>query len=123
MLTTFDAVVEVLAEFAFGDEDGEVLVAGEDDADVDGDGVVGADGFEFAFLEDAEEFDLEGGGGGVDFVEEDGAAVGGEEAALLVVGGAGEGASDVAEEFGFEEASGMAPQETSTKGLLTRGER
>lgn len=82
------------------------MVGGEDDADIDLDGVVGADGFELSFLEDSEEFELHGGGGGVDFVEEEGSVVGGEELALFVGVGSGEGALCVSEEFGFEECFG-----------------
>ncbi len=82
------------------------MVGGEDDADIDCDGFVGADGFELSFLEDAEEFELHGGGGGVDFVEEEGSAVGGEELALFVCVGSGEGTFDMPEEFGFEECFG-----------------
>src|SRR5690606_38693203 len=64
-----DAVVEVLPELAAGDELFEGLVAREDDADVDLDGVVAADGLEPALLEDAKEFELHRGRRGVDLVE------------------------------------------------------
>ena len=42
-----------------------------------------------------------------DLIEEDGAAVGGLEAALVVGHGAGEGALDVAEEFGLQQRLGQ----------------
>ena len=54
----------------------QVLVAGENDADIDADGLVAADGFKFAFLKDAQQLDLEGGGCGVDFIKENRAAIG-----------------------------------------------
>jgi len=50
-LDDVDAVVEVLAELAAGDELFEGLVAGEDDADIDLDGLVAADGLKAAFLQ------------------------------------------------------------------------
>ena len=96
------AVVEVLAEAAFGDFLFEVLVGGGDDADVHVAFFGAADGADFAFLEDAVELDLHGQGHVADFVHEEGAAVGGAEQALAIFVGAGEGAFHVAEEFGFE---------------------
>ena len=98
-----NAIIEILAEAAFFDQNGEVLVAGEDDADIDSDGVIGADRFKFPLLEHAQQLHLETWRGGIYFIQKNRPAIGGEETALFVVGRAGEGAFDVAEEFGFEE--------------------
>jgi hypothetical protein len=110
-----DAVVEVLAETAGLDLVGEVEVAGQDDADVGGAGLVAADGLVLLFLQDAEELDLEAGRGGGDFVEEDGAALGGLELARRVKAPLTWPKSSLS-----RSVSGMAPQETSTKGLSRR---
>ena len=99
-------VEEVFAEAAGGDFVLEIDVGGGDDADIDANGAGIADAFEFVFLEDAEEFDLELVADAVDFVEEDGATVSGFEAAGAIFDGAGEGAFGVSEEFAFEEAFG-----------------
>ena len=50
---------EILAEFLFLHALFEVAVGRGDDADVDLDGAVAADAFEFAFLQDAEELGLD----------------------------------------------------------------
>ena len=100
------AVVEVFAEAAGGDFFFEVAVGGADDADVGAAGAVFADAFIEPFLEDAEQFALEGQGDFADFIEEEGAAFGGFEAADAVADGAGEGAFGVAEEFAFVQFGG-----------------
>ena len=51
-------------------------MGGDDDADVDLDGLVAADALDFAFFEDAEELGLHGEGHVADFVEEERAAFG-----------------------------------------------
>ncbi len=101
-----EAVVEVFPEAALIDHFAEVAVGGGDEADVNFDGGVGADAFDGAFGEGAEEFDLGGGVDFTDFVKEEGAAIGLFEAADAFLRGAGEGAFFVAEEFGFEELGG-----------------
>ena len=82
----------------------EVSVGGADDAGVGAEGFVGADAFEFAFLEYAEEFYLYGGREVADFVEEEGASGGLFDASFSGADGSGEGTFFVAEEFGFEES-------------------
>ena len=101
-----EAIVEVAAKFAVGDEAREVAIGGGDDADVDGLGAIAAEAFEFLLLQDAQEFWLELERDVADFVEEKSAAIGEFEAADFLVDGAGEGAAFVAEEFGFEQAGG-----------------
>jgi hypothetical protein len=71
-----EAVVEIFAEAALGDRAGEVDVGGGEDADVDADGPVAADGLEGALLQDAQELGLGVDGELADLVEEEGAAVG-----------------------------------------------
>jgi len=97
------AVEEVFAESSLFDLFAQVAVGGGHDADVDFAGMGVADAFDFAFLDDAEEFYLDIWGDFADFVEKDGAAVCAFEAADVVFDGAGEGAADVAEEFGLNE--------------------
>ena len=101
-----EAVVEVLSEVAFADGGFEVSVGGADDADGGFSCFVGAEAFEFAFLEDAEDFDLDGGGEVADFVEEERAVVGLFDVSVACSSGAGEGAFFVAEEFAFDEGFG-----------------
>jgi len=98
-----EAEEQVLAEFLALDAFLEVPVGGGDDADVDLDGAVAADAFEFAFLEDAQELGLDLGRDFADFVQEDGAVVGEFEAALALGDGAGERALFVAEKFALDE--------------------
>ncbi|MEY2726038.1 MAG: hypothetical protein RLZZ458_1905 [Planctomycetota bacterium] len=101
-----EAVVEVRAEAALFDERLQLEVTGSDDSGFDFESAVGADGFEFALFDNAEEFDLLVGGEDIDFVEEDGTVSGGEEFAVLICMGTGEGTFDVAEEFAFDEFTG-----------------
>ena len=84
----------------------EVDVGGRDDAGIDGDFLASADTFDGLFLEEAEEFDLEGLGDFADFIEEEGAVAGGFDSAFALEVGAGEGSFFVAEEFAFEEGFG-----------------
>ena len=101
-----EAEEEVLSELLAVDTFLEVPVGGGDDADIDFDGAVTADAFEFAFLEDAEEFGLDLEGDFADFVEEDSTTVSEFEASFTFGEGAGEGPFFVAEEFGFDEVFG-----------------
>ncbi len=122
-----DAEVEVFAEGFVADGVEEIFVGGGEEADVDFDGVVGAEAGDFAVLQDAEEFGLHGEGHVADFVEEEGAAVGVFEAALAVAAGVGEGSADVAEEFvfegGFVEAGAVEGDEAfgAAAGVLVEG--
>ena len=60
MGTTLSAVENLRGNVFLGDFFLQVAVGGGDDADVDFDGAVAADAFEFALLQDAEEFGLDG---------------------------------------------------------------
>ena len=84
-----EAIEEVFAEVAAGDLFFEVLVGGGDDADVDVDGVAGADGVEALFVQSAEDLCLSLEAHVADFVEEEGSAVGALEGAALFGGGRG----------------------------------
>src|ERR1700722_16072050 len=94
-----DAVEQFLTEAAVVGLAFEVLVGGAKDADVEGDGLVGAERITFALLE--------GGRHIADFIEEDGALVGGLEQADLVLGSSGKSAAFIAKELTFEEILGQ----------------
>ena len=102
-----DAIVQILAEAAFGDRFGQVFVRGQDHADVDFERLRAADRLELQLLQHAEQLHLHRRAGGADFVEEDRAAVGLQELAHLVAGRAGERAGDVAEQLAFEQVLGQ----------------
>ena len=78
-----EAVVEIVAELAFADGLAEVDVGGGDDADVDLNLLIAADGHEAALLEDAEDLGLGIHAHVADFVEEEGAAIGDFKEALF----------------------------------------
>ena len=101
-----EAVVEILAKFAFLNRFEKVAVRGGKDADIDFDGFISPDAFEFPLLEDAEELGLEGEGDLTDLVEQNRAAIRQLEAAIPLIGRAGEGAFFVAEEFAFDKRLG-----------------
>ena len=113
------AVVEVFAEFVFGDAAGEVVVGGGDDAHVHRFFAVAADGAHGALLDGAQQFDLHGQRQVGDFVKEQGAAVRGDKEAVLVLVGAGERAFFVAEEFAFDEVFRDGAAVHRDKGALT----
>ena len=111
------AIIEVLAESPLRDRLLEVDVGGGEDADIDLEGAVAADGLEGAFLQDAQELGLELDGELADLVEQEGAAVGHLEPAGAGLGGAGEGALAVAEQLALEQARrdrGAVPTRMST---------
>ena len=100
-----EAIEEVFAEVAVGDFFFEIFIGGGDDADVDVDGVGGADGEEALFVEGAEDLGLGFEAHVADLVEEEGAAVGALEGSLLFSrgrGSGGAGAVAVAEELGLD---------------------
>jgi hypothetical protein len=92
-----DAVKEILAEFAVADLGFEVAMCGDYDANIDGDGALAADAFNFSFFEDAEEFGLHSERHVADFVEKDCAVLGLLELAEMATCGSGEGSFFVAE--------------------------
>src|SRR5262249_13402364 len=85
----------------------QIAVAGGDDVDVDGPAVCAADGPDFAGLQRVEEFGLHVGGKLADFVEKQSATVGDLKQAAFGLRGVGKGASDMSEEFRFEERGGQ----------------
>ena len=101
-----EAVEEVFAEVALGDFFFDIFVGGGDDADVDLEGLGGADGDEALLVEDAEDAGLGFEAHVTDFVEEERAAAGALEGAALFRGAAGDGGVAVAEELGFDEVLG-----------------
>jgi len=115
-----EAIEKILAETAVQNFLFEIFVGGGNDANIDADGLIGADRLEALLFEDAKNFGLGAKTHIADFIEEKCAAVGLGEFADFIVAGAGEAALDVAEEFGFDELFGMAAQLTSTKGPLLR---
>ena len=82
-------------------------VGGGDDAAIAFVAGAPADGADFLFLQDAEEFALGVNGHFGDFVQEEGAALGLLEQSLAVHVGAGEGAFDGAEQFAFDQFAGQ----------------
>ncbi len=120
-LDDIEAVEEVVSEPALGDALREVLVGGGEHADVDLAGLAFADAADFAVLEGAEEFGLDGGGDVADFIEEEGAAFGFFEEAAVGADGAGEGAEAVSEEFAFEQVFGQGGAIDGEEGVMGAG--
>jgi len=100
------AVVEVTAEGALGDESRKIGVGGGDNPNIHALRAIAAEAFEFLLLKDAKKFRLKLDRKITDFVEEERAAVSKFEAANFLVDSAGESAAFVAEKFGFEKAAG-----------------
>jgi hypothetical protein len=113
-------VIQVFAEAAGAHVVLQVAVGRGDDAHVHRHRPVAAERPELALLQHAQQLDLEGRAGFADFVEEQRAAIGLLEQADAVVDRAGEGAALVAEQLGFEQRVGQAPQFSVTKALLAR---
>lgn len=113
-----EAVEEVFAEFSLFDAFAQVSVCGGHDADVDFSGLGVANAFDFAFLDDAEEFYLDILGDFADFVEKDGAAIGAFESSDVVFDGAGKRAAYVAEQFGFDEGFAECGAVDGDEGLI-----
>ena len=101
-----EAIVEIAAKFAVGDEAREVAIGGGHDADVDGLRAIAAEAFELLLLQNAEKFRLEFERNVADLVEKERAVIGELEAADFLIDRAGKSAAFVAEEFGFEQATG-----------------
>ena len=97
-----EAVEEVLAEPALGDQRFEVGVGRGDDADVDLDRLRLAEAVHFVGLEEAQQLGLELGPDLGNLVEEERAAGGGADDAVEGVLGAGEGALAIAEQLALE---------------------
>src|SRR6202030_1503532 len=101
-----EAVVQIAAKSALGDQLGKVAVGGGHHANVDALRAVAAQALEFLLLEHAKQFWLQLERNIGNFVEKKGATVGQLEAADFLADGTGEGAAFVAEEFRFEKAGG-----------------
>ena len=100
------AVIQVLAELAFGDELLEIALGAGDGAHVHRHRSRAAHALDDAVLQHAQQLHLHRQRHLVHVVEEDGAAFGHLEAARAVLDGAGEGAALVAEELGLDERLG-----------------
>src|SRR5208283_3108109 len=98
-----DAVVEVLAELAFGHELGEILVSGEDEPRAQGNELAGTEAAELHLLQHAKKLDLGKEAEVANFVEKKRAAAGLLEVAFARADSAGEGAFFVAKEFGLDQ--------------------
>ncbi len=102
-LDDVDAVEQVLAELALGDQRRQVLVGGRQDAHVDREFPGLADRPHALFLDDAQQLDLHVQRQVGDLVQEQRAALGGLDQALLVGDRAGEAALLVAEQLAFHQ--------------------
>src|SRR4029077_17059634 len=98
-----EAVIQVLAETAFGDLFVKLFVGGSDDSDVDVALLVAAYGTDFAFLEHAVQLHLHGQAHITDLVHEQRTAVSSLEKSLAILSGAGEGAFHIAKQFRFQQ--------------------
>ena len=103
-----DAEEQVFAEVAGRGFFVQHGVGGGEHAHVDATGLRGADAFQLAGFEHAQQLGLLAHGDVGDFVEKEGAAVGQFEAADAVGARVGECAFNVAEDFAFEGAFGQA---------------
>src|SRR5208282_333882 len=101
-----EPVVKVFAKGAVFERGAQVAVGGGDQADVDLDGARSTQALEFALLQHAEKFDLDGGRHVSDFVEKERAFVGEFEFAGLAGGGSGERSFFVAEKFALQQILG-----------------
>ena len=96
-------MIEIAPEAAGLDELLKIAVGGDDDAHVHGSRPVGADAFDLAFFEHAQQLGLHGGRHVADFVEEERAAMGLLKLANVPLRRAGERAFFMAEEFAFNQ--------------------
>ena len=101
-LDDIQPVEEIVAEAAGGDTIFEMAVAGGNQMDVHGNGVLAADPLKGAGFEDAEHLGLDAQADVRDFVEEEGSTVGAFEAAGALHGGAGERAFFVPKQFALQ---------------------
>src|SRR5262249_53517679 len=89
----------------FARESLKIMVRCDDDTDVDTNGTVPADTFDFAFFKHTQQLRLHGKWHVADFVEKDGAVLGLFEFAEMARARAGEGTFFVSEEFRFDQLS------------------
>ena len=95
-------VVKVFAKRSIFERGAQVAVGGSQKPNVDLDGARAAQALEFALLQHAEKFDLDGGRHVSDFIKEERAFVGEFEFARLAGGGSGERSFFVAEKFALQ---------------------
>src|SRR4029077_7331874 len=101
-----DAGVQIFAGKFFANALRKIAIGGDDDANVDFDGLCSANAFETTFLENAQQFGLAGQGELANFIEKKRAALGHFASVGFAVVGSGEGAAFVAKEFVLDEAFG-----------------
>ena len=101
-----DAVEEILAELALGHHPGEIAIGRRNDPDVCLDFLGTADAAELAFLQHAQNLDLQHRAHLADLVEEDRPLVGDFDESFLVAVRSGECASHVAEQLRVQERLG-----------------
>ncbi|OPZ59375.1 MAG: hypothetical protein BWY87_01038 [Deltaproteobacteria bacterium ADurb.Bin510] len=116
-LDHLEPVIEILAKFALSDHLAQVAVGGRDHAGANLDGRAVADAFKLAFLQHAQELELNARRDVADLVQKDRTAAGQLEATLFVADGAGEGPLDVAEQLAFEQALGQSRAVDRHEGL------
>src|SRR3974390_624910 len=98
-----EAEIEVLTKFFAINAFFEMAIGSRNDANVDLDGAIAADAFEFAFLKHAQELGLNLRRNFADFVEQNGAVVREFEAAFAFVHRAGKGAFFMTEKLALDE--------------------
>ena len=101
-----DAEIEVFAKGFFGDGFVQVAVGGNDDADVNFDGLRATDPVEASLLEDTQKFCLDGKGKLADFIEEERTPVRKIQFSGLAIASTCKSAAFVAKEFVLNEAFG-----------------
>jgi len=98
-----EAIVQVLSESPLGDGFFEILVCGDDQADVNFNPLVSTDSLKFPVLQKAQQFDLYGGTDFSEFVKKKRAAVRGFKASLPLVDSAGERAFLMPKQLAFHQ--------------------
>ena len=112
------AIVKVFAEFSFCHQLFQIPGSGGDNSDIAMQFLVRADSGERPFLQEAQEFDLDGQGEVSDFIEEQGSAIGGLGAADSACHGTGERTFFMTEDFGFQQIFGKGRAVESDKGAF-----
>ncbi|MEY4258681.1 MAG: hypothetical protein RJA56_1582 [Pseudomonadota bacterium] len=111
-----ESVVQVFAELVFGDVLFQVFVGRGDDANINGDGLVGAQWLDLSLLQHPQEFDLHVQGQVANFVQENRAAIGHFKAAHPFAHGTGESAFSVTKQFTFQKFPRDGPTVDGHKG-------
>ena len=114
-------VIQVFAEAPAAHVGLQVAVGRRDHPDIDGHRAVAAERPELAFLQHAQQLDLERGRGVANFVQKEGAAVGLLEQPDAIFNGSGERTALVAEQFGFEQRVGQGAAVLGNESLVGTG--